>query len=94
MRIADRSRLESSPRAFTIRYKRGQKRVERERESYAIADIRTRRVGAVLLRTRRVDAVGAVLEKEGDGLLSSIETINRRARWRLACYGKILERVS
>ena len=63
-------------------------------QPYAIADIRTRRVGAVLLRTRRVDAVGAVLEKEGDGLLSSIETINRRARWRLACYGKILERVS
>ena len=48
----------------------------------------------MLLRTRRVDAVGAVLEKEGDGLLSSIETINRGARWRLACYGKILERVS
>ena len=30
-------------------------------QPYAIADIRTRRVGAVLLRTRRVDAVGAVL---------------------------------
>ena len=49
----------------------------RRRRSYAIADIRTRRVGTVLLRRRRVDAVGAVLEKEGDGLLSSTETINR-----------------
>ena len=31
---------------------------------HAIADIRTRRVGAVLLRTRRVDAVGVVLERK------------------------------
>ena len=33
-------------------------------QPYAIADIRTRRVGAVLLRTLRVDTVGAVLERK------------------------------
>ena len=35
-----------------------------ERDGYAIADIRTGRVGAVLPRTRRVDAVGAVLVRK------------------------------